>query len=76
MVNHMRRNRGQRGSRRAHDALKNISVSVCPNCSAPKLSHRICEKCGQYKGRMAVDVIAKVTKKEQKKKEKAAEAGK
>jgi large subunit ribosomal protein L32 len=23
----------------------------CPQCSAPKLSHRVCKECGTYKGR-------------------------
>ena len=27
------------------------SVSKCPECGAPKRSHRACPKCGAYKGR-------------------------
>ena len=25
-------------------------VQACPNCQAPKISHRVCMSCGQYKG--------------------------
>lgn len=26
----------------------------CPQCNAPKLSHRVCPECGSYKGREIV----------------------
>lgn len=46
----MRRNR-----RRAnHDRATAATVVECPNCSEPKLPHRICTACGFYKG---VEVI-------------------
>lgn len=25
-----------------------VPVSVCPNCGAPKLPHRVCLNCGYY----------------------------
>ena len=25
-------------------------VSTCPNCSAPRIPHRVCMQCGQYNG--------------------------
>ena len=31
-------------------------LSECPNCHEKKLPHRVCPKCGTYKGRVAVEV--------------------
>ena len=45
-----------RSTRRAHDALKASGLSECPNCHEPKLPHRVCPHCGQYKGREVVEV--------------------
>ena len=28
--------------------------SLCPNCHEPKLPHRVCKECGQYKGREVI----------------------
>ena len=63
MVNHMRHNRGQTGSRRSHHSLAKTASSICPNCGAVKLPHRICQVCGKYKGREVVDMIAISAKK-------------
>ena len=30
--------------------------SVCDQCGAVKLSHRVCANCGWYKGRQAIEV--------------------
>lgn len=42
--------------RRAHDALKTKSISVCPNCREAKLPHRACPHCGYYRGRQVIEV--------------------
>jgi large subunit ribosomal protein L32 len=47
------------GNRRAHDHLTAPSVSLCPQCSTPRMSHRVCSKCGFYRGRTAVQVKEK-----------------
>lgn len=31
-----------------------INTQVCPNCQAPVLTHKVCPKCGHYKGREVV----------------------
>jgi ribosomal protein L32 len=36
-------------TRRAHDALVNVSLSTCPRCNQEKLPHRVCDNCGYYK---------------------------
>ena len=42
-------------NRRAHDALRKPAFAECPNCHEPKLPHRVCAKCGQYKGREVIE---------------------
>lgn len=49
--------KSRRNMRRAHHAIATTARGVCPNCGAPKLSHRVCPSCGHYKGR---DVLASV----------------
>jgi len=42
------------------------NLSICPNCGAKKLPHRVCPQCGFYKGKKVVFEKIK-TKKEEKK---------
>jgi len=42
--------------RRAHDALSAPVKAECPNCHEPKVPHRACPHCGQYKGREVIEV--------------------
>ena len=49
--------RARRDRRRAHDGLKfTAAVESCPNCGELKLRHRLCEACGQYRGRQIFEV--------------------
>ena len=43
---------------------------MCQKCKEPVLPHHFCTFCGTYKGKEVVDVLAKLTKKDRKKKEK------
>jgi large subunit ribosomal protein L32 len=45
-------------TRRAHDALSRPAHSECPNCHEPKVPHRVCPHCGQYKGREVIETTA------------------
>ena len=65
-----RHTKSRRNKRRSHLALKKVAFSLCPKCKEPILPHHFCPFCGTYKGREVVDVLAKLTKKERKKKEK------
>ena len=57
MPNPKRRHSARRTqNRRAHDALRAAAKSECPNCHEPKLPHRACAHCGQYKGREVIEV--------------------
>ena len=52
-----RRHSKTRGrKRRTHYKLGAPARSVCPQCRATKLPHRICPKCGYYDGREVVSV--------------------
>jgi len=44
--------------RRSHDHLKVQNLSVCPECSEPKMPHRVCLNCGYY-GKSQVLVLTK-----------------
>jgi large subunit ribosomal protein L32 len=57
MPNPKRRHSKRRTSaRRTHDSLSPVMKSECPNCHEPKLPHRACRRCGQYKGREVIEV--------------------
>lgn len=65
-----RHTKSRRNKRRMHIFLKSPVLNRCPKCGKEKLPHVICWNCGYYKERMAIDVLAKLTKKEKKKREK------
>lgn len=62
--------RAKVGKSRMHKYIKPVRLNVCPKCKKPILSHTVCLNCGSYKGVEVIDVLAKLTKKEQKIKEK------
>ena len=53
-----RHSKSRRGKRRAHDALRIPQTVVCPNCQEPRMSHRVCPKCGFYKGREVIHIVS------------------
>jgi large subunit ribosomal protein L32 len=58
----MRITRGKTGSRRAHHKLVAPRLSKCGNCSAMHMRHRACLACGQYRGTMVIDTVARDAK--------------
>jgi large subunit ribosomal protein L32 len=40
--------KSKRGMRRAHDALRSMNSTECPNCGELKLPHHVCASCGYY----------------------------
>ena len=62
--------KSRRNKRRLNLALKKVKLSRCPKCKEPVLPHHYCSSCGTYKGREIIDVMAKLSKKEKKQKEK------
>jgi large subunit ribosomal protein L32 len=51
-----RHSKSRRDMRRAHDHLQSPGLSTCPNCTEPKLPHRVCPRCGFYKGKAVIAV--------------------
>lgn len=49
-----RHSKARTRQRRAHDALRAPQAIVCPQCQEPTMPHRVCSKCGFYKGRQVM----------------------
>ncbi|MDR0552531.1 MAG: 50S ribosomal protein L32 [Holosporales bacterium] len=43
--------KSKRNMRRSHDSCTPPKFGVCANCGHSVLSHRLCYRCGLYKGR-------------------------
>ena len=69
----MRHTKGHRNNRRQHLKLLLVGVARCTKCHASIRPHTVCTNCVMYRGRQIIDVLAKLTKKERKKKEKELE---
>lgn len=46
-----RRSKSMQGRDRSQKNLKACNTVPCPKCNEPKLPHRICPACGEYKGK-------------------------
>jgi len=57
-------------------ALKTTYIATCPKCGRAVLPHHICAYCGVYNKREVIDVMAKLTKKEKKRRLKEEAAAK
>jgi len=55
--------------RRMHIFITPAALTTCEKCKKPVRPHTMCANCGFYKGREMVDVMAKLTSKEKKAKE-------
>ena len=62
MVVHMRHTRSHTANRRSHHALKVARFVACKDCGTKHLMHRVCMKCGKYRGRVVVDILKKTMK--------------
>ena len=71
-----RHTKGKRNRRRSHLALKTTYIATCPKCGRAVLPHHICAYCGVYNKREVIDVMAKLTKKEKKRRLKEEAAAK
>lgn len=68
MVVRMRHTKGQRNSTRSHHRLSNPAVTFDKSTNIPHLRHRASTVTGQYKGRVVIDMQAKIAKKAKKEK--------
>jgi len=62
--------RSKVGKTRMHKYIKSVHLSLCPKCKKPILSHTVCLNCGFYKGNEIINVLATLTKKDKKTREK------
>ena len=58
------------GQRRMHIFITPASLTSCSKCGKATRPHTICKHCGYYKGREVINVMASLTKKEKKVREK------
>ncbi|HRY52494.1 MAG TPA: 50S ribosomal protein L32 [Candidatus Portnoybacteria bacterium] len=69
-VPRQRHTKSKRNRQRSHQAFKTQGLTKCAKCGQPILPHQACKNCGTYKGREVLDVMKKLTKREQKKRQK------
>lgn len=49
--------RSRQRMRRAYNSVLTLpELSTCPQCAAPRLTHRVCPSCGFYKGRQVLTI--------------------
>lgn len=60
----------KRKRRRSHLALSSSNFIQCSKCKEYTLPHIVCANCGYYGGTQIIDVLAKLDKKERRRKEK------
>ncbi len=53
-----RHTRHRRDRARKQYDVEFVNTATCANCQAPTLTHKVCPKCGHYKGREVVKVKA------------------
>lgn len=64
------RSKSRQRQRRMHIFLKQKQLVVCKKCGREVLPHTLCENCGTYRGHALIDVLAKLTRRERKQKQK------
>jgi large subunit ribosomal protein L32 len=45
----------RKGKRRTHYKASVPTLATCSNCGSPVLYHRVCNECGYYRGKVAVE---------------------
>jgi large subunit ribosomal protein L32 len=51
-----RTSKSKKRLRRGHHSGAGMATQACPRCGSPKLSHRVCDSCGYYRGKKQVEV--------------------
>jgi len=51
-----RHSKTRRNKRKTHYKIAMPKTVPCPQCGEAKLPHRICAKCGTYRGREVLEV--------------------
>lgn len=69
-----RSSKSRKNRRRQHISLKKPTLTECQKCGKKVLPHTVCPFCGFYKGRVVMDVMENLDKKEKKEREKEIKA--
>ncbi|HIC96029.1 TPA: 50S ribosomal protein L32 [Candidatus Bipolaricaulota bacterium] len=48
--------KGRRDRRRSHHAARFPNLVPCPSCHTLRLPHRVCPKCGNYRGVRVLEI--------------------
>jgi large subunit ribosomal protein L32 len=60
-----KKSRAKKRSRRAqHDKITLPGMTLCPNCGADTIPHRVCGECGTYKGHEVLVIEEEVVEEE------------
>ena len=51
-----RTSKSKKRLRPGHHTGAGVLPQACPRCGSPKLSHRVCDSCGYYRGKKLVEV--------------------
>lgn len=57
-----RHTRHRRDRARKQYDVNLVNTTECPKCQVPILTHRVCPKCGTYKGKEMVSTAPKLKK--------------
>ena len=55
-----RQGKARTAKRRSHDKAVTPTLAVCPNCGAWHIYHTVCNECGYYRGKLAIEKDAAV----------------
>ncbi|GAD04492.1 LSU ribosomal protein L32p [Porphyromonas crevioricanis JCM 15906] len=47
----------RQGKRRSHDHAQMPTLAKCPNCGAWHIYHTVCNDCGYYRGKLAIEKV-------------------
>jgi large subunit ribosomal protein L32 len=47
--------KARRDKRRTHYKVGFPQMAICPSCGATHVYHRVCNQCGTYRGKQAVE---------------------
>ncbi|MBQ7608416.1 MAG: 50S ribosomal protein L32 [Desulfovibrionaceae bacterium] len=54
-VQQNKKSRSRKGMRRSHDRIAVPTVVYC-HCGSPRLPHKICPQCGEYRGEKHIEI--------------------
>jgi large subunit ribosomal protein L32 len=54
-----RHTRTRRDKRRANWKGSMPTLAACPECTEPKMPHRVCPSCGTYNKRKVLEIVEK-----------------